>query len=336
MLGILEALYRIELPPERWVLDVAAALRPILDHDHMGVIGAFYECPDPCSWAIQSQVAFKVSDALHVGFAAGAAKLPPSYVAEKYFGRNHSLAADIRGWSQIREQALHALTVRDGRLAAARAVDMLTLNATELDGLGCAFFSYRARRSPLSGQNLIDLTRLSQHLTAAHRLRRQWWAQPPSPANAYAVLDANGSVHHARGDAKAKPVRDALARGARGIGRARNRGRRNDSQNAEAWPSLIGRWTLVNHVESDGRRYVLAIENVGERPRSELLSAREREVLRLSMRGHHGKAIAYEMGIAYSTVRVLKARAVAKLGVYGWREAIEKCEASGVGDESER
>jgi DNA-binding CsgD family transcriptional regulator len=58
----------------------------------------------------------------------------------------------------------------------------------------------------------------------------------------------------------------------------------------------------------------------------ETLSAREREIVRLSMRGHHAKSIACEMGIAYSTVRVLKARLVAKLGVHGWREAIEKCD----------
>jgi hypothetical protein len=67
--------------------DVAAALSPIVDRDHLGVIGAFYECPDPCTWTLQSQVAFKLSDALHVAFAVGAAKLPPAYVAERYFGR---------------------------------------------------------------------------------------------------------------------------------------------------------------------------------------------------------------------------------------------------------
>ena len=336
MLQVVEALYRIDLTPEQWVLEVAAALSPIVDRDRMGVIGAFYKCPDPFSWTVQSQVAFKVSDAVHVAFAAGAANLPPSYVAEKYFGRTHSLAADFREWSQICEGGLPALAGPNRELVAAQMVDMLTLNATELDGLGCAFFSYRSNRSPLSGQNLVDITRVSQHLTAAHRLRRQWWAQPPSPVKADAVLDADGRVHHARGDAKARPVRDALARGARGMERARSRGRRRDgARNADGWPSLIGRWTLLDHVESDGLRYVLAIENVGARPCLEILSPREREIVRLSMRGHHGKAIAYDMGIAYSTVRVLKARIVAKLGVRRWREALEKCEVSGLRSEWE-
>jgi DNA-binding CsgD family transcriptional regulator len=336
MLEILEALYRIDLTPEQWVLEVAAALSPIVDRDHLGVIGAFFKCPDPCSFTLQSHVAFKLSDALHIGFGAGVARLPPSYVAERYFGRTHSLGADLREWSQIYEGAVQTLSGRNRELVLAQGVDLLMLNATELDGLGCAFYSYRRSRSPLSGQNLVDVTRVSQHLTAAHRLRRQWWAQPPSPANADAVLDANGRVHHARGDAKARPVRDALARGARGMERARSRGRRRDgARNADGWPSLIGRWTLLDHVESDGLRYVLAIENVGARPCLEILSPREREIVRLSMRGHHGKAIAYDMGIAYSTVRVLKARVVAKLGVRGWREAIEKCEVSGLRSEWE-
>ncbi len=52
------------------------------------------------------------------------------------------------------------------------------------------------------------------------------------------------------------------------------------------------------------------------------LSARERQVLAYAKLGHHNKLIAYELGIGSSTVRVLLARAAAKLGVRTRRELL--------------
>jgi DNA-binding NarL/FixJ family response regulator len=42
------------------------------------------------------------------------------------------------------------------------------------------------------------------------------------------------------------------------------------------------------------------------------------------MTGSHNKAIAFELGIAHSTVRVLLARAAAKLGVRSRTEVLER------------
>jgi DNA-binding NarL/FixJ family response regulator len=60
------------------------------------------------------------------------------------------------------------------------------------------------------------------------------------------------------------------------------------------------------------------------RPGFEGLSDREREILDLSLQGHCAKAVAYELGIAYSTVRVFMARVIAKTGTRSWREVLEK------------
>ena len=56
----------------------------------------------------------------------------------------------------------------------------------------------------------------------------------------------------------------------------------------------------------------------------ESLSQREREVVSLAVLGRPNKLIAYELGIAAPTVRVLMTRAAKKLGVQSRVTLIEK------------
>jgi len=94
----------------------------------------------------------------------------------------------------------------------------------------------------------------------------------------------------------------------------------------QGWRAQIGEgWILVDTFERDGRRYVLAVQSCEfSMPGFELLSVRERQVLRQASLGRHNKAIAYEMGLAHSTVRVLLARAAAKVGAHSRRDLLEK------------
>jgi DNA-binding CsgD family transcriptional regulator len=78
---------------------------------------------------------------------------------------------------------------------------------------------------------------------------------------------------------------------------------------------VAGRWSLVDQFERDGRRYIVAHENVPRARGPVALTEREKQILAYAVLGHHNKLIAYELGIADSTVRVLMARAAAKLGV---------------------
>jgi DNA-binding CsgD family transcriptional regulator len=59
-------------------------------------------------------------------------------------------------------------------------------------------------------------------------------------------------------------------------------------------------------------------------PCVERLSRREREVVRRALLGDRNKVIAYDLGLADSTVRVLMRRAAAKLQVRSRRELLEK------------
>jgi DNA-binding NarL/FixJ family response regulator len=81
-------------------------------------------------------------------------------------------------------------------------------------------------------------------------------------------------------------------------------------------------------MEHGGQRYIVARRNEPATFDPVALTARETEVLTYARLGHHNKAIAYELGVADSTVRVLLARAAAKLGARGRQELLRASEGA--------
>jgi hypothetical protein len=113
----------------------------------------------------------------------------------------------------------------------------------------------------------LNLMRLARHLAAAHRLR----ARHPQARwldSADAVLDPSGRLRHARGKAKDEASRTALEQAARSMDKVRSRPQGKSSRTmVDEWHSLVeGRWSLVEHVEGDGRGIVLAIDNRAKAP----------------------------------------------------------------------
>jgi DNA-binding NarL/FixJ family response regulator len=85
---------------------------------------------------------------------------------------------------------------------------------------------------------------------------------------------------------------------------------------------------LVDHFERSGRRVVLARENAPMCRAPAALSMRERQVASLAALGRSNKLIAYELVLAHSTIRVLVARACAKLGVPSRHALVARLTAS--------
>lgn len=92
-------------------------------------------------------------------------------------------------------------------------------------------------------------------------------------------------------------------------------------QRARDTVSLVGRrrWFPVARFEDQGREFVVAIR-ARVHPTLRTLSPREAEILERIGRGESNKVISYELGLAWSTVRVLVHRAARKLGCNGRRE----------------
>jgi len=115
------------------------------------------------------------------------------------------------------------------------------------------------------------------------------------------------------------------------LARAVERYHRAQVADAEVPPpaDAPARWKLLEHFESDGRRYVLACRGEAARTGLAALTPREHEALALLASGYTNKVVAYEMGVAHSTAAVLLHRARRKLGASTRAELIRAFLAQG-------
>lgn len=82
------------------------------------------------------------------------------------------------------------------------------------------------------------------------------------------------------------------------------------------WRALAeGQWSLVDHFDLRGRRYLIARPNDSEPRAWDSLTERERAAVALAAMGHTNKLIAYELGLATSTIGMQLSRATRKVGV---------------------
>jgi DNA-binding CsgD family transcriptional regulator len=139
-----------------------------------------------------------------------------------------------------------------------------------------------------------------------------------------AILDPMGRIHHLNQAADTASRRTALRAAAVAVERARGPlGRRDSDQALAMWRVMVmGEWTLVDHFERDGKRFLVARRN-RPRPRAHRgLSARECEVVSLAALGYSNKLAAYALGLSPSTVVTHFRNACRKLGVRTRAEAV--------------
>ena len=160
--------------------------------------------------------------------------------------------------------------------------------------------------------------RLNTHLANGFRLNRKVSELGADLDSADAILEPDGEIAHAAGDdEKQDVIRDALRTAAVNVERARTELRGDDPRRAlELWKGLVrGTYSLVEHVDTDDRRFYIARRNdpTVDKPRG--LSPRERQVVRYAGFGYDNTRIAYELGLAPSTIATYLSRALDKLGL---------------------
>ena len=121
------------------------------------------------------------------------------------------------------------------------------------------------------------LTRLARHLVAGSRLRGRLEGRPPTDADAAAILTPTGRIEHATEATANTDPRAALREAVLAMNRARGAERRTNPDRAvRRWRVLAdARFSLVDRVESDGRRVVVAYENAPSTPAAPRLTERE-------------------------------------------------------------
>jgi DNA-binding CsgD family transcriptional regulator len=204
-------------------------------------------------------------------------------------------------------------------------VDTLGFVGIDAAGDGVAICTALDQIGTLSSREARLLGRLATHLSAANRLRLV--AQKERLSQAEGVLSHDGKILHAPGTS-VEAMRTGFA------ARDYVRKNRHDAEKAlEVWQGLVeGRWSLVDHFDTDGKRYLLAMRNEPHVAPRAALAPKERRVAALAAMGHSDKEIAYTLGVTPSAVnaslrrarRKLRARTRTELAVMWRRVAAEE------------
>jgi DNA-binding CsgD family transcriptional regulator len=300
LIGIIEACYRVEQPEEAWLQGCFEAARASLDHG-LGYIGHTYDSDFAGMHKVRCMTVVGPSgfDELAASFFSA---VPPEIVLE-WRARPAGFSDEIPAQKMAQEQA---------RKLGIDLAEAFIANGTDSDGVGCMLAGGVAATRMPAGRRAL-WARVAAHLTTGLRLQRLLAAgRAPGPD---AVIRPGGEVLHAEPAAAVRSARDVLAEACRTIEQARSRkGRAQSELSVSRWRTLVlSRWTLVDTFESDGKRFVLARENQPRTAAGQPLSARERQCLAFLALGHSNKQIAFELGIAASTVGVLLHRAASKL-----------------------
>lgn len=164
--------------------------------------------------------------------------------------------------------------------------------------------------------------RIAIHWSAACRLAGR---TPDVDADdVEAILTADGQLAHASGPGSTEAARELLRRATQDIDRARSRSGRSDPLAAlDLWQGLLaGRWSLVEHFDTDGRRFVLARRNEPGVPAPAALTPRQQQVMFYASLGLSNKETAYALGLAENTISAHLAAGLARLGIPSRAELI--------------
>jgi DNA-binding CsgD family transcriptional regulator len=210
-----------------------------------------------------------------------------------------------------------------GILAAYGFEDVMGVFARDSDGLLTHIGIPMAKRCRIHPRTVHRLTCVAAHLTSAARLRRAGAPAPDAPGTD-AVLDSSGALRHAAAGARSRDVRARLSEAVKQLERARGPLSRSDPDASLAvWRGLVdGKWSLVDHWDSDGRRFILARRNTPRIRDPRALTEAEGAVVEFLAMGHPQKYVSYLLGLTPSTVASQFASARRKLGVRSQQEVI--------------
>jgi len=150
------------------------------------------------------------------------------------------------------------------------------------------------------------------HFAAMVRLRRRI-GETATPDDADAVLDGAGKLLHATRSAERQKesLIDAVLRTEKARGALR---RRAPEEATRIWRALVaGEYTLVESVERDGKRLLLARRNAPGVRGLSALTASEAACAYFTALGQPQKLIAYELGVTPSAAARLTRAAIGKL-----------------------
>jgi DNA-binding CsgD family transcriptional regulator len=216
----------------------------------------------------------------------------------------------------------------DARLEATGFADAMYLRASDVSGVELVLAIPGERPVRIPAARKLLLSHVASHIKTAYRLRGKRADLLRDGGDVEAILSTDGKIEHATGPALQRDSREVLREAARACVRAKSR--KVDPEEALAeWRALFrGRWSVVDHSDTDGKTFIVARRNEPKAPQTKGLSARENLVAALAARGYSNKEMQYELGWPMSTIASSLTSATLKLGVSS-RTALVRMLSSG-------
>jgi DNA-binding CsgD family transcriptional regulator len=216
----------------------------------------------------------------------------------------------------------------DSRLQATGFADATYLRAWDVSGVEVVLAIPGERPVRLSAARRLLLSHVAAHVKTAYRLRGKRADLSSDGGDVEAILSTDGKLEHATGRALQRDSREVLRAAAQACVRAKSRSVDPETALAE-WRALFrGRWSVVDHSDSDGKTFIVARRNEPKAPQTKGLNARENMVAALAARGYSNKEMQYELGWPLSTIASSLTSATLKLGVSS-RTALVRMLSSG-------
>lgn len=312
LLDVLDRMYDLEASEPDWMRGIAEAIRPIVD----------------CGAGI-NVLTYPTAGKIGVRVGLG------HNIETMWRQFSRAVPLDVLAEAELIGPLSNAARCTIPRIRSYAAAGHAAMGVRSLTGLNGTDLEHRLVTigvpAPVGGRvfwpehDRTAWERISAHLGATFRMRNHRVAR----AAPGVIIAANGGLQHVEpgvADVDLARLREAVT----AVDRVR-RVRMPPEAVLDAWRALYGgRWSIMASVERDGRRLLVARPNAplsrGEhraaaestdRPRPanpHRLSAQETRVLIALAEGHSNKLIAYELGLATSTVGTLLARAASKLG----------------------
>ncbi len=195
--------------------------------------------------------------------------------------------------------------------------DAFGITAHAGSGWGVVVSAPLPRPERMREQERKNWTRIAAHLGAGLRLRHKLGTLDLDSERVEAIMTPDGKLQHAQAAGKLQSARERLREAVRASDKARTRALRSEPDAAlDLWEGLVrGRWSLVDHFDSDRRRFVVAVKNDPEVPDPRGLTQREHQVAEFCGMRRGAKEIGYILGLSASTVGNALTRAERKLGL---------------------
>jgi DNA-binding NarL/FixJ family response regulator len=306
---LVERAYDLAAGDDAWLDGIHDAASPIVDRGFGVLVG---------TWQMQGTTFTELGDqrgsapeGVRRVLRGLVGQLPREVLAKNYGPHATDFIGSTEEIWPDAQQLLVEATEAEGVVGVRDLFGLLVLGNPGRNGM--VLTAAAPTRVKLAPRDRVRLKRLATHLSAGLRLRLTLAAQQPPDA----VLTPDGQLVHAERAARTPSARAALVAAVRAIETSRGKLRRTSPEEALAlWKGLVtGQWSLVDRIESDRRRYLVAYENPISARSPRALTRREVDVAECLIQGRSASEVAYALGLSTGTVSRMTRDILRKLGV---------------------